>query len=133
MLLAGRRNNDHGNGVAEFHHIIDEDFHKIGAGDFEFDLRKHSDICGVRRHVLKREFDFALSQLRRLVRPNEAAGFGELPDSGGPAIEQAKLERHDRQLRHSDKIDDSNQEEIPGNFLADFFTEQGALEVGENA
>ena len=131
--MARRRNDDYRDRVAEFHHVIDEDFHKIGARNLEFDLCKHGDICSVSRHVLKREFHFALSQLGRLVRTNKPAGLRELPHTCRPAIEQAKLERYDRQLRHPNKIDDSDEKEIPGNFLADFFTEQRALEVGENA
>ena len=131
--MARGLNDDYRDRVAEFHHVVDKDFHKIGAWHLEFDLRKHRDICGVSGHVLKREFHFALSQLGRLIRSNEPAGLRELPHPCRPAIEQAKFERHDRQLWHANKIDDANEEEIPGNFLADFFTEQRALEVGENA
>jgi len=68
-----------------------------------------------------------------LVRGDEADSFGEVTDAGGPAIEEAEAERDDRNLRNTNEVHDADEEEVAGDFLADFFAEEGALKVRENA
>jgi hypothetical protein len=83
--------------------------------------------------TLEAEFDFAFSQDSRLVGGDEANSFGEVADSSSPAIEEAKSKGDDGNLGDTDKVHDANKEEVAGDFLADFFAEEGALEIGKDA
>ena len=130
LLLALRRSNDDGNGVTEFHDVVDEDLDEVDAGGFEFDLAEKGHVGGMDRRVLKREFDFAFAQDSGLVGSNQSNGLGELADASGPAIEEAELQCHDWQLRHAQKVYNADEHEVASDLLPDFFTQQGALEIG---
>ena len=62
-----------------------------------------------------------------------ADGFRELADARRPAVEDAEAPGDDGQLRHADEVDDADEEKIAVGFLADFFAQQRALQIGENA
>ena len=128
-----RRGDDEGYGVAKFHDVIDEDFDVVSARYLEFDLAEEGDVGGVEGGVFEAEFDFAFSQDSRLVGGDEANSFGEVADSSGPAIEKAESKGNDGNLGDANEIHDAYQEEVAGDFLANFFTEEGALEIGEYA
>ena len=132
MLLLRRSDNDR-NGVAEFHDVIDGYFDVIGPGGLEFDLAENRNVGGMEGDVLESELDFAFPQDSDLVGSDEADGFGELAKPGGPAIEQAEFERNHGQLGHTKKVDDTDQYEITGDFLAYFLAEQRALKIGQDA
>ena len=83
--------------------------------------------------VLQCEFHLAFPQDSRLVGRHESDTFGELADASGPAVEQAKLQRNDRHLRHPNEIDDADQNKIASHFLANFFAQERALQVGQDA
>jgi hypothetical protein len=53
-----------------------------------------------------------------------------LPDTRRPAIKQTEFERDDRQLRHANEIQNSDQEKVAGDFLADFLAQERTLQVG---
>jgi hypothetical protein len=119
--------------ISKFHDIIHEHLDIIGPGDFEFHLREDRYVGGVKSGILENEFDFALAQDARLVRADEADAFGELANTGGPAVKKAELKRDDRDLRDANEVDHANEKKIAGDFLANFFAEKGALQVGENS
>jgi hypothetical protein len=124
VRLLLRRSKDDRDGVAEFHDVVHEDFHKVSARDFKFDLGKDSDVSGVERGVLEDKSDFAFAQDAGLVRADETDAFSELADAGRPAVEEAELERDDWNLRDANEVNDADENEVAGDFLADFFTEE---------
>ena len=81
----------------------------------------------------KDELHLALAQHGGLIGGDETRGLDELPHAGGPAIEQAQLERDYWQVRHADEIDDSHQEEIPVGLLPDLFAQERALQIRQNS
>ena len=121
MRLVLLRGDEDGDGVAEFHDVVDQDFDVIGSGHFEFDLTEDGDVGGMQGGILKGEFDFAFAQLGDLVGSDEADGFGKLADAGGPAVKEAQFQGDDGKLGDADKVNDADQEKIPGHFLSDFF------------
>jgi len=122
LLLRGSE--DDRDGVAKFHDVVHQDFDEVGARDFKFDLGKDGDVGGVKRGILKDKFDFAFAQDAGLVRTDEANAFGELADASGPAVEEAKLECDHGDLRHANEVDHTDENEIAGDFLANFFAEE---------
>ena len=131
-LVLGRRY-DERDWVAKFHDVIDQDFDVINARGLEFNLAEKGHVGCVESGVFEGKFHFAFSQNAGLVRSNEADGFGEVADASGPAVEQAEAERHHGNLRDADEVHDANKEKVSCNFLADFFAQKGALEIGEDA
>jgi hypothetical protein len=131
-LVLGR-GDDEGDRVAEFHDVVDKDFDVVSTRGLEFYLAEKGHVGCVKSGIFEGEFHFAFSQHGCLVGSDEADGFGEVADASGPTIEEAKAKCHDWHLRDTDKVHDANEEEVAGNFLADFFAEEGALEVGEDA
>lgn len=128
-----RRCYDERHRVAELHNIIHKDFDVIRARHLEFDLAEKSHIRGAESGVLETEFDFALAQNRSLIWSNEADSFSEIADACRPAVEQAKSKRDNRDLWDADEVHHADEEEVSGDFLADFLAKEGALEVREDA
>jgi hypothetical protein len=62
-----------------------------------------------------------------LVRRGKADGLVELADASRPAIEDAEPPDDDRQLGHSQVINDADDKKISIGFLPHFFTYQRAL------
>ena len=129
-MLALGWSDDYRDGVTEFHDVVDEDFDEVNAGSFELDLAEQGHVRGVHGRVLEVEFDFAFAQDGGLVGSNQANGLGELAHAGGPAVEEAELQCHDWQLRHAQKVYNTDEHEVAGDLLPDFFTQEGALQVG---
>jgi len=84
------------------------------------------------RRVAQVKFHIGLAHERGLVGRDEARAFVELADAGGPAVEDTDARRHDGHLRHTDDIDDADQEEVAIGLLADFLAKQGTLEIGKD-
>ena len=107
--------------VAKFHDIVDEDLNEVSARDFKLDLGEHGDVGRMEGGILECEFNFSLAQDGGLIRRDQPHAFGELAQAGGPTVKETQFEGHDRQLRHADEIDNPNEKEIPGYFLANLF------------
>jgi hypothetical protein len=131
-LVLGR-GDDERNRVTEFHDVIDKDFDEINASGLEFDLAEKGYVGGIEGRIFEGEFHLAFSQDGGLVGSDEADGFGEVADAGGPTIEKAQAEGDDWNLGDADEVHHADEEEVAGDFLADFFAEQRALEIGEDA
>src|SRR5438034_1520928 len=85
------------------------------------------------RRILPREFDIALAQQRRLVWRHQSDRFRKCAHSSRPTIEHAKLHSCHGHLRHLNKADDADENEISGDLLSDFFAEQRALQVRQDS
>ena len=99
----------------------------------EIDIVQNGEVGGVVRGILQAEFGVLLAQHRFLVGRQEAHGFREGAEAGGPAIEEPEAVGGDGHLRDAEKAGDADEEEVAVDFLAHVFTEQRALEVGEDA
>src|ERR1700722_11178700 len=111
ILALGRCDGD-GNGVAEFHDVVHQYFNEVRAGDFEFNVAKIHNIGGVRHGLAQFKFHLSLAEDGHLDVGNEADGFVETPDAGGPAVKDAKPGGDDGQLRHAQEVDYSNDDKI---------------------
>ena len=128
-----RRRDDKRNRVAQFHDVVDKDFNVVGTRSLEFDLAKKGHVGRVERHIFESELHLAFSQNGRLIRRDQSHGFGETAHTRRPTIEQAEPQRNDWNLRDANEVHHSDEKEIAGDFLANFFAEQGALKVRKNA
>lgn len=131
-LILGR-GDDEGDGIAEFHDVVDKDFDVISAGNFEFNLAEEGDVGCIERGVFEAKFHLAFSQNSSLVRGNQPHGFGKVAHAGGPAVEETQAEGDNWDLGNANEVHDADEEEISGYFLANFFAEDRALEVGKDA
>jgi hypothetical protein len=119
-------------GVAEFEDLFHQDFDVVNPGAFEFELAEKGNVSGVVIGFLEGEFHIALPEDGGLVGGHDADAFGELSDTGGPAVKDAELEGGDGKLGNMDEADDSEEDEIAIDFLPHFFAEKGALQVGHD-
>jgi hypothetical protein len=102
-------------------------------GNLEFDLAEKGDVGGVQGRIFEPEFNLAFSQNGCLVGRDQSNCFGEIPNPGSPTVEQAEPQGDDWDLRDANEVHHSDEEEIAGDFLANFFAEKGALKVREDA
>lgn len=58
-LLSLRWRKNDGNGIAQLHNVIDEDFDEVSSRCFELHLREDGDVRGVQSGVLENKFDLA--------------------------------------------------------------------------
>ena len=93
-------------------------------------LAEDGDVRGIGGRRIEGEFDLVLAEERGLVRGDQADAFHKLSKTGGPAVEKTEPAGRDGELGHADQVDDANEYKISVGFLADIFTDQGALEVG---
>ena len=83
--------------------------------------------------VLKGEFDLGLAEDGGLIRSHEPDALCELAEPGSPTIEDAELERGDRNLGDADEAKHSDHDEIAAGLRPDVFTKDGELQIGEEA
>src|SRR6266478_4674392 len=131
LPLRWRHNDRHR--ITQLHHVIYQHFHKISSGHLEFHLPEDSYVGRVQGGVLQGEFYFALPQHRGLVGCHEPDSLGELAHPRRPAVEQTQFQRHHRHLGHAKEINHTDEEKISGHFLANFFAQERALQVGQDA
>jgi hypothetical protein len=131
-LILGRSDYER-NGIAKFHDVVHKDFDVVGAGNLEFDLAEKRHVRRIESGILEAELHLAFSQNGCLVGRDQSHSFGEIANACGPTIEETEPECDDRDLRDSNKVHHSDEEKIAGDFLADFFAEERALEIRENS
>ncbi len=131
-LVLGWRD-DERDRVAQFHNVVHKNFDVIDPGGLEFDLAEEGHVRGVERGILEGEFHFAFSQNAGLVGSDQSNGFGEITHTCGPAVKEAKPESDHWNMGNADQVHHADEEKVSGDLLADFFAEERALEVGEDA
>jgi hypothetical protein len=124
--------NDHGHGITQLHDLIDEDLDVVNAGGRELEVAEH---VGQHRH-LGRVAELELRGIlpdHRAVRGDHADRLRELADAGAPAVHDEQTGCGDRHLRDADHVDDPHEDQVAGDFLADVFTKERALEIRDDA
>lgn len=133
LLLVRRWNHKQAHWITQFHHIIYQHFDKVAARLAKLYVLEKRHSGGVHSGILHLKFDLALTQHGGLIRCYQTNALGKLANASRPAVKNAQLESSDRHLGNAQKIKDANEDEIAIGFLADFFANQGALEVRENS
>ena len=110
--------------IPNLHDVIHQNLDEVMSGCLELDLSEEGNICRVHGWIGKLELRFRLSDLGCLIGSNQTNSFGEISHTSGPSIEHRQSKCCDRKLGDANDVDDTNEEKIPGRFLAYFFANQ---------
>lgn len=133
LCLATRLlNHSDGQRETQLHDVVDQNLDMEYSGDGKLDLGEDTDVGCVLSGVAELKSDGTFPQNGCAVRMNQSSLFDELAKPGCPPIEEAELLRRDRYLRHSHQTYNAHKDEIATGLLPHVFTNQGALQVGQN-
>ena len=132
LLISARPNAD-SNPEADFDVVVEEDFDPVGAGGLEFDVHEEFDVGGRGFGVGQADGNGAgFGDDGLEVGGDEAGALVEFAFAGAPAGGDEKAVLPEGELRGAQGVEEADEDEFAGFFLADVVAEEGGLEVGEH-